>query len=356
MSFNYNYQTLYEMTNRLLYNITQPNVNPVFLNHITSDIEQWNNSLEHNHYNPNADLETIRNQNRGVQPGHYRQNYVQNVPAFSNTPSFPQRPVTTSYSNVYNYASLPTVGAVTTNPEDVSQNYYKNNGNNGSQSSSGPPLHPLQPLQRPQNSQNSQRPQRMQRTPPRQARNETSPPSLSNDSISSLVSTMFDQFMNHSNMDNFIMEEFEDANGTRVTIQQYGIGVNSNGGSFALPDIIRSGNEINIQNLLSQLVQTVLNDDDINIGEDQPVPLPIDVLTQIPIKKYTDQVNLADPCAVCQNQYKKDDSYRTLFCNHNFHTHCIDKWFEDHVTCPMCRSDMRDLLVAEVDEGSDEIQ
>jgi hypothetical protein len=188
-----------------------------------------------------------------------------------------------------------------------------------------------------QNTQNTQNTHQPDRTSPHRINN--SQP-LSNDSVSNLVSTMFEQFMNHSNMDNFIMEEFEDANGTRVTIQQFGIGGN---GSFALPEIIRSGNELNtIQNLLSQ----ILHDDDLNddVGEDQPVPLPLDTLTQIPIKQYTGQTRLIDPCAVCQTQYKKDDSYRTLFCNHNFHIHCIDKWFEDHVTCPICRADMRDLV------------
>jgi hypothetical protein len=151
---------------------------------------------------------------------------------------------------------------------------------------------------------------------------------------------MFEQFMNQSNVDNFIMEEFEDANGTRLTIQQFGIG---GPGSFALPEILRSGNESNLSlhNLLSQILHHA---GDNRIGEDQPVPLSMDILDQMAIKTYTEDTHIQDSCAVCQNPYKLNDLYRTLLCEHNFHSVCIDKWFEDHVTCPICRADMRDLV------------
>lgn len=47
---------------------------------------------------------------------------------------------------------------------------------------------------------------------------------------------------------------------------------------------------------------------------------------------------LQDNCAVCQNEFKENQGYRTLSCNHSFHKTCIDKWFlKNKTTCPVCR-------------------
>lgn len=61
-------------------------------------------------------------------------------------------------------------------------------------------------------------------------------------------------------------------------------------------------------------------------------------------------------CAVCQDHESPRDSprqrdisgstvtngWRLLTnCQHNFHKDCIDRWFEGHVVCPVCRADIR---------------
>jgi len=47
-------------------------------------------------------------------------------------------------------------------------------------------------------------------------------------------------------------------------------------------------------------------------------------------------------CSICQDAYEVGASIRKiLFCQHAFHTACIDTWFTRDVRCPMCRHDIR---------------
>ena len=47
-------------------------------------------------------------------------------------------------------------------------------------------------------------------------------------------------------------------------------------------------------------------------------------------------------CSICQEAYEVGASIRKiLFCQHVFHTSCIDTWFTQSVRCPMCRHDIR---------------
>ena len=47
---------------------------------------------------------------------------------------------------------------------------------------------------------------------------------------------------------------------------------------------------------------------------------------------------LQTTCPICIDEFKENEFYRTLECNHKFHKRCIDRWFrKDHCDCPMCR-------------------
>jgi hypothetical protein len=41
-----------------------------------------------------------------------------------------------------------------------------------------------------------------------------------------------------------------------------------------------------------------------------------------------------EECPIC---YEDMPAPARLKCGHTFHKHCIDKWAEDHCTCPYCR-------------------
>lgn len=50
-------------------------------------------------------------------------------------------------------------------------------------------------------------------------------------------------------------------------------------------------------------------------------------------------------CAVCLGEFEEDEQLKFLpYYSHSFHISCIDKWFQCHSTCPMCRSEVVDVV------------
>ena len=50
-----------------------------------------------------------------------------------------------------------------------------------------------------------------------------------------------------------------------------------------------------------------------------------------------------DNCSICQDPIEQNQSMRMIrHCSHRFHQDCIDTWFEQHVSCPTCRHDIRE--------------
>jgi hypothetical protein len=81
-----------------------------------------------------------------------------------------------------------------------------------------------------------------------------------------------------------------------------------------------------------------------------PTPAEINVGSQI----LESSAVAADAiCAICQDHDSPRDvsgntnvnstsGWRLLVnCQHTFHKDCIDRWFEGHVVCPVCRADIR---------------
>ena len=49
-------------------------------------------------------------------------------------------------------------------------------------------------------------------------------------------------------------------------------------------------------------------------------------------------------CAICQDTIEDNQPARLInYCEHWFHTNCIDVWFQQNVHCPVCRHDIRIL-------------
>jgi len=49
-------------------------------------------------------------------------------------------------------------------------------------------------------------------------------------------------------------------------------------------------------------------------------------------------------CTVCLSLFEDNEILRLLpKCKHAFHMNCIDKWFESHSTCPLCRNNIDPL-------------
>jgi hypothetical protein len=48
-------------------------------------------------------------------------------------------------------------------------------------------------------------------------------------------------------------------------------------------------------------------------------------------------------CAICQDQMVEGSQVRKLNrCRHAFHIECVDTWFQTHISCPVCRNDIRE--------------
>ena len=52
----------------------------------------------------------------------------------------------------------------------------------------------------------------------------------------------------------------------------------------------------------------------------------------------------ADYCAICFENFTKDS--KILECKHKYHIKCIDKWFNTHLNCPICRHNCTNLIVS----------
>ncbi len=48
-------------------------------------------------------------------------------------------------------------------------------------------------------------------------------------------------------------------------------------------------------------------------------------------------------CAICMDHGNEETPWRVLRCSHMYHADCIDMWFQSHVACPVCRTDIRNF-------------
>jgi len=46
-------------------------------------------------------------------------------------------------------------------------------------------------------------------------------------------------------------------------------------------------------------------------------------------------------CSICMEMIERTDK-KTLNCNHDFHTDCVNRWLTSNNTCPLCRAPQRE--------------
>ncbi|XP_006818510.1 uncharacterized protein LOC102805732 [Saccoglossus kowalevskii] len=73
-------------------------------------------------------------------------------------------------------------------------------------------------------------------------------------------------------------------------------------------------------------------------GEQAPPPATQDIIDTLPkVKVVKKQIDDEISCAICQCEYKIDDTVNKLPCDHLFHPICINAWLQKSGTCPVCR-------------------
>lgn len=60
-----------------------------------------------------------------------------------------------------------------------------------------------------------------------------------------------------------------------------------------------------------------------------------------------------DVCPICQDNIDVTHHVKTL-CKHSYCKPCIIEWFKEHVTCPLCNTDQRDIKKIEKDSEMEE--
>ena len=63
-----------------------------------------------------------------------------------------------------------------------------------------------------------------------------------------------------------------------------------------------------------------------------------------------------ESCTICRERFNANSIVRKLQCGHIFHIGCIDTWFENNISCPVCRSDLRDQQRNDSDEDENNNQ
>lgn len=110
---------------------------------------------------------------------------------------------------------------------------------------------------------------------------------------------------------------------------------------------------MNSLNSLNSLVQALSNPAFTNIEilnlqniqntnrrmEDVVVALDKDDLDKLQVAMYADFEHDRDVCSVCFEKFIDSDICRELKCKHLYHQICIDKWLNEHITCPVCREE-----------------
>ena len=64
-----------------------------------------------------------------------------------------------------------------------------------------------------------------------------------------------------------------------------------------------------------------------------------------------------DRCSICNDDFVINEVLRKLnICPHFFHYNCIDTWFIDNSTCPICRGNINNYLPSSIENDTDELQ
>lgn len=95
--------------------------------------------------------------------------------------------------------------------------------------------------------------------------------------------------------------------------------------------IIDDAEQSNITSLISEIIGPV------HVG----LANPEESIMQVAACAHSDEENV---CPICQDTINAECHVKTK-CRHSYCKPCILEWFKQHVTCPLCNADQRDIQI-----------
>ena len=92
--------------------------------------------------------------------------------------------------------------------------------------------------------------------------------------------------------------------------------------------------------------EVVAPNDDAQQEEEEPAegtPEPEEVVAPDNEGRHEEVEPTEGTCTICMDAYRRDDLLAlSLMCGHNFHMTCLQRWREESLACPLCRTDIED--------------
>ena len=99
---------------------------------------------------------------------------------------------------------------------------------------------------------------------------------------------------------------------------------------------------IDISELANNFINNIINNTNTNTNNEHDIqnsrnnqPLSIEGFSKL--NTFRVWTSYPGKCCICLEEYRWLDKVVELPCKHNFHHNCIDKWFSNKCTCPVCR-------------------
>ena len=98
-------------------------------------------------------------------------------------------------------------------------------------------------------------------------------------------------------------------------------------------------------NLLNSFEDNHNSEDDIILQsfEDSNSPSNVDTeyLTRFIKSLKKTKIKKETQCNICFEDIQKNTSIYKLSCNHSYHINCIETWFKQNLSCPICRKQFK---------------
>ncbi|KAG2393012.1 hypothetical protein C9374_009589 [Naegleria lovaniensis] len=107
-----------------------------------------------------------------------------------------------------------------------------------------------------------------------------------------------------------------------------------------VPDL---NNNNNNRDLVNNTLDADENRYDVLIQlEDVKVGVKPEMMRLLRSMPFSDSYGINKDCCICFNNFSMKEMVTCLPCKHQYHNHCIMKWFKDHHTCPICKTDLNE--------------